>query len=95
MSDKKNKTKLDDSDIIENANPTRRSFLARTGVAAGLAAASVAGLTQPAAAASDPVGGGTDHDVTNSDPTDPVADPVGGGSDTDPYDPVGGGSDYD
>lgn len=85
MSDKTKKTKLDDADIIENAAPTRRSFLTKTGVAAGLAAAGIAGLTQPAAA-SDPVGGGSD--------TDP-SDPWGGGSDTDPNDPVGGGTDWD
>jgi hypothetical protein len=85
MSDKKKTTKLDDSDIVENAAPTRRSFLTKTGVAAGLAAAGMAGLTQPATA-SDPVGGGSD--------TDPN-DPYGGGSDTDPNDPIGEGTDYD
>ena len=83
--DKKSKKTLNDDDIVSGSPETRRSFMGRTGIVAGLAAAAVIG-SATSASASDPVGGGSDRDPN---------DPVGGGSDRDPNDPVGGGSDYD
>ena len=79
-------TTLDDDDIVSTRAVSRRSFLAKTGIAAGVATTGAAALASERAAASDPIGEGSD--------TDPY-DPYGGGTDADPGDPIGEGTDYD
>ena len=78
-------TTLSDDDIVSTRSVSRRTFLARTGVAAGVVSTGGAALSREAAAA-DPIGEGSDYDPN---------DPIGEGSDTDPVDPIGEGTDYD